>query len=219
MGDVRKGIVLILVLAVACLAVSTQSTLNVWGYKAVRGFYLMPYTDTVGVKVVGTDLDRAEILLTKGLAEEALHILEAELDFRLKRTIRVIIDDNLHTQGMSGYYQMGIVGIAPPSPSSLESMRYGPLLHEMTHLAVDYLAHGNYPAWLTEGIAVYLEVRYMGSTWVDMEQERAWSGIEVLDQVLNSWAGDEQAAAYWQSYVLVSYLYERGGRESILILF
>lgn len=214
MGVVRKTLVLAFVFAFACFAVSPQATVNVWGYKAMRGVYLLPYYEkSMVVNVIGGD----ETL--RSLANEVLLILEEELSFRSQRTITVIVDEKLSSQGMSGYYQLGIVAIAPPTPSALDRETvYGTMLHEMAHLAVDYLAHGNYPAWFTEGIAVYLELRYVGSTWVDIEQERAWSEIGMLDASLHSEVWDEQAAAYWQSYALVSYLYAIGGRESVVLL-
>ncbi|MDP3487482.1 MAG: hypothetical protein Q8S19_06070 [Bacillota bacterium] len=220
MGYLRKSIVLTLVLAVAFFAVSTQATVSVWGYRVVRGFYLMPFNaERVVVTLAKENAGHIEVPLIAALVDEALLILEAELSFRPQQTIRVIVGESLNSQGVSGYYQLGILAIAPPSPGSVDdNMRHGPMLHEMTHLAVDYLAHGNYPAWLTEGIAVYLEVRYVGSTWLDLEPERTWSEIGVPDEAFSSSAWDEQAAAYWQSYVLVSYLYELGGRDSVILL-
>lgn len=220
MGYMRKGVVLMVLLGLAFLAVSPQAVLNVWSYRAVRGFYTLPLArETALVEIVSGDVSGVETKLVEDLLGVTLQILETELNFRPQSTIRVIVDDGLILQDMSGSYQLGLVAISPPSLGSFDDNKlYGPMLHEMTHLAVDYLAHGNYPAWLTEGIAVYLELRHIGSTWIDVEQEKPWSEIEVLDQALNSGSLNGQAAAYWQSYTMVSYLYELGGQESLLLL-
>ena len=217
MGRVRKGVVLICVLAIACYAVSPQAVINVLGYKAVRAFHIGPFNAVV--KVVGVDVASAETDIIRARADEALRILENELDFRPQRSIGVLVDDRLTSRGISGYYQLGTIVIAPPSrDDSADNSLNGAVLHEMTHLAVDYLAHGNYPGWLTEGLATYLEVRHNGGTWIDLRLERKWSKIGDVERALNSRSMGDQAAAYWQSYMMVSYLYELGGPEAMMLM-
>jgi len=217
MSFVRKCVVLISVLAIACFAVSPQAVVNVWGYKAVRAFYIGPFTAVMNV--AGAHVAEADSDIVRALIDETLLILDDELEFRPQRSIRVLVDDRLTSRGISGSYQLGTIAVASPSRGTFDQNSLkGTLLHEMTHLAVDYLAHGNYPGWLTEGLAIYLEVRHSGATWIDLRLARTWSKIEDVEAALNSQSLDEQAAAYWQSYIMVSYLYEQGGSESITFL-
>ncbi|NPV69808.1 MAG: hypothetical protein HPY55_04045 [Firmicutes bacterium] len=75
-----------------------------------------------------------------------------------------------------GVYWAGVVGVVSPAAwgdmfgegQPLELFRrYNPLNHELTHLALDYAAGGNYPLWFSEGIAQIREYETTGYSWVN----------------------------------------------------
>jgi len=93
--------------------------------------------------------------------------------------------------------------------------RLNPLAHELTHYVLDDLTNGNYPHWFTEGLAQRVEYRQTGYLW--LEESAA------LDQRLYTLADLEerfdtlpnQALAYRESYLLVSYMAEAYGTEGL----
>lgn len=93
-------------------------------------------------------------------------------------------------------------------------MTSGPVVHELTHLAVDYATQGNYTRWFTEGLAQYEEYRMTGFRFEKplFEQGQLYSLAE-LDQKFDHSA--EQALAYYQSFSLVEYMMDRYGRDSV----
>ncbi len=41
-------------------------------------------------------------------------------------------------------------------------IKEGPMAHEFAHLLIDYITHGNYPRWYTEGVAQFVEKNITG---------------------------------------------------------
>ncbi|WP_427340526.1 peptidase MA family metallohydrolase [Caloranaerobacter sp. DY30410] len=71
-----------------------------------------------------------------------------------------------------GVYYSGVINILSPKLwiNDIENFnviyeKEGPIVHEFTHLIVDKITHGNYPMWLTEGIALYTEYKLTGFEW------------------------------------------------------
>lgn len=64
-----------------------------------------------------------------------------------------------------GIYWLGYINILAPSawisssPAELECVfrLLGPVAHEYTHYVIDHLTYGNYPRWLSEGLAQFTE--------------------------------------------------------------
>ncbi|TDA70724.1 MAG: hypothetical protein D9V47_00535 [Clostridia bacterium] len=90
----------------------------------------------------------------------------------------------------------------------------GPVVHELAHLAVDYRARGNYPRWLTEGIAQYVERELTGFV-MDAPGSRMgrWYPLEKMDRGFD--ALPDQGLAYRQSLALVDFLVDAHGYEVI----
>ncbi|HHV07873.1 MAG TPA: hypothetical protein GXX69_06635 [Firmicutes bacterium] len=88
----------------------------------------------------------------------------------------------------------------------------GPMVHEFTHLILDYKTDGNYPRWFSEGLAQYMELKYCGavlSASSDLCIARLYS-IQDLDSFTNL---DDEQLAYQQSLSLVEFMVETGGPE------
>ncbi|GEA14356.1 hypothetical protein E308F_05980 [Moorella sp. E308F] len=89
----------------------------------------------------------------------------------------------------------------------------GPVAHELTHLMVDEKARGNYPRWLTEGIAQYIEKELTGFTMPGSPDATGWYPLKAMDYGFDSLP--DQALAYRQSFLMVAYLVEKWGLPAL----
>lgn len=119
-----------------------------------------------------------------------------------------------------GVYWAGVIRILSPSdwiaarrPEEVAAVfrREGPIVHELAHLWVDYRAAGNYPRWLTEGLAQQVERAVTGYVFppAAAEAEGKWFPLADLDRDFDN-LGD-QALAYRQSLLLLDYLCQEYG--------
>ena len=124
-------------------------------------------------------------------------------------------------QSAMGVYWAGIIRVLSPA-AWIEGASYGemenefrssgPMAHEYTHLVVDYITRGNYPRWLTEGIAQYVEREVTGFSFSDSltSPEDGWFSLRELEQNFDTTEG--QAKAYRQSLAMMDYLEEEYGQ-------
>lgn len=94
----------------------------------------------------------------------------------------------------------------------------GPLAHELTHLLVDEISGGNYPRWLTEGLAQYVEQQITGFTLGEpgpYAKAHPYA-FAVLDKRFDQ--QEDQYLAYWQSLQAVRQLLARYGQERMMAL-
>lgn len=123
------------------------------------------------------------------------------------------------SQSAVGVYWAGAIRLLSPhawataasqEELALEFRSGGPLVHEYTHLVLDYLTDGNYPRWFTEGLAQWEEYRVTGYVWNDPDGDLTGRDVDALYSVheLESEFDslDNQALAYRQSLSLVTYL-------------
>jgi len=128
-------------------------------------------------------------------------------------------------EGAMGVYWSGVIRILSPDewldevPSRGREVLFsqqGPIAHEYIHLLVDYQTRGNYPRWLTEGLAQFGEKHLVG-----METEEG-VGLPLqfsLDE-LNKRFEDSQ----WQDYCyavsedLVGFLISSYGPDKVPLL-
>lgn len=98
----------------------------------------------------------------------------------------------------------------------------GPMVHEYTHYVLDQLVpHGNYPRWLSEGLAQYVEYRETGYLWLEpsnritlpLDEARLYR----LDELTRDFDDLENTAlAYRQAFLLVAYMMNNNlGREGV----
>lgn len=90
----------------------------------------------------------------------------------------------------------------------------GPLVHELTHLFLDYQSRSAYPLWFTEGLAQYWEMRLRGYVW--QEAGSAWrSSPHNLAELERNFAMLPESIAYQESHSLVHFLYQRIGNAGM----
>lgn len=123
------------------------------------------------------------------------------------------------SQSAVGVYWAGAIRLLSPhawapADSAGELARVfrsaGPLVHEYTHLVLDYLTDGNYPRWFTEGLAQWEEYRVTGYVWNDPDGDLAGRAPDELYSLHDLEAGfdslSNQALAYRESLSLVTYM-------------
>ncbi|WP_425059108.1 hypothetical protein SCACP_37730 [Sporomusa carbonis] len=119
--------------------------------------------------------------------------------------------------GAMGFYWGGIIQILSPkawmkdSQSVAEFMVNGPIVHEYTHLVLDYMTRGNYTRWFTEGLAQYVEYRVNGYEWVTADNGLGGKLYTMAELDGNFDGLPNQALAYRQSLALVRYIDEVHG--------
>ncbi len=113
----------------------------------------------------------------------------------------------------------------PPVDAVRQLWARGPFVHEYTHLILDRLIPGgNYPRWLSEGLAQYVEYMETGYLWLDQENQirspAASAGLYSLADLQRRFDSlDNMAMAYREAFLLVAYLedvYGTGGVNSLL---
>lgn len=126
-------------------------------------------------------------------------------------------------QGVMGVYWGGAIRVLAPSAwmdkPNLEGLIHeGPMAHELAHYLVDIRAHGNYPRWLTEGIAQYVERSVTGFSFGAAEKGPGWGAnpfsFTTLEQNMDN--STTQIEAYRQSLAAVDWLVERFGWDKLL---
>ncbi len=127
-------------------------------------------------------------------------------------------------EGAMGVYWAGVIRILSPSlwitetdPAKMREVfaTEGPMVHELTHLVVDYSTGGNYTRWFTEGIAQYTEVKLTGCP-LELKQIRDPDEIYPLsrmDREFDTLA--DQTLAYAESFQALNYLVDKYGEASL----
>lgn len=126
-------------------------------------------------------------------------------------------------QSAMGVYWAGIIRILSPTAwiesaaaTQLEEefRSSGPMVHEYTHLVVDYVSRGNCPRWLTEGIAQHVERDVTGFILSDqmIRLEEQWFPLSEIDVQFDTPEG--QSKAYRQSLAMIDYLTQEYGEEA-----
>lgn len=120
-----------------------------------------------------------------------------------------------------GVYYSGTINLLSPNlwikgdDIEQEYKNATPVIHEFTHLIVDEKTRGNYPLWLTEGLALFIEKETIGFEW--KEGIGGASNISLKD--LNDKFDEiEIGAAYRKSYEIIDRLNEQYEFDKINLL-
>ncbi|MDS1030546.1 peptidase MA family metallohydrolase [Bacillota bacterium LX-D] len=205
-------------------AVKKSVYLKTWDWDTLESpHFTLKYQPTEG--------NVAQLILST--AETAFQPVNNFLEFTPEGKIPVIVYPTQEQMNKSfgwdadenamGVYWAGVIRILSPndwvSDSSLlaeEFSKNGPMAHEYTHLVVDYLTKGNYPRWLTEGIAQYVEREVTGFQFpvpVVQGNDNNLYSLTQLDKQYDSLPN--QSLAYGQSLAAIDYYIETCGVESL----
>lgn len=205
------------------------------GYRAVRTIgRSLPlqttssvlYSDNFKLLYDG-DMEEAEAMLT--LLEAGLSDLQEWLPDHTPRPIVVRLHQSQaslqqalgsgdYAPTLGAYYLGKLELLAPqawrPDMLRADALAYyaleGPVVHELTHLFLDYQALGQYPIWFSEGLAQYWEMRLRGYVW--QEGGSAWQDApHSVADLTGSFASLPEAVAYQEAFSLVQFLYEKVG--------
>ncbi|HHW56034.1 MAG: peptidase MA family metallohydrolase [bacterium] len=125
--------------------------------------------------------------------------------------------------GAMGVYWAGVIQLLSPNswlPSdnpvrqSQLFLENGPVAHEFAHVVVDYKARGNYPRWLSEGIAQYVEYKINGVLWTGQGSSFD-QALYSLEELADFSGLENQNLAYRQALSLVLYMAEVHGEEKL----
>lgn len=182
-----------------------------------------------------TEGDKELAPLVLEMAEDYLSRVEQTLGFNHnKKKIPLVLygdEESLNKcfgwtgdKSAVGVYWAGTVRLVSPRvwarvlPDDTAGLRRifekeGPLAHEITHLLVDQTTGGNYPRWLTEGLAQYVEEQISGFTLEEpsSSSKAAVYSFSVLDEGFDN--QPDQLLAYWQSFQAVRHLLDNYGRD------
>lgn len=129
-----------------------------------------------------------------------------------------------------GAYWCGVIQLLSPrvwlspEPSTGSARAFwaeGPFVHEYTHYVLDRLIpYGNYPRWLSEGLAQYVEHKETGYVWLDetntIRPPVREAGLYRLIDLQRSFDRlPNTALAYRQAFLLVAYLEDTVGWSGI----
>lgn len=127
------------------------------------------------------------------------------------------------SQSPMGVYWAGNISILSPhywaaglEQGALQAVfqKENPIAHELTHLMVDHLSKGNYPRWLSEGLAQYTEKTLTNYTLPLPEEDTGFVEIEQLETQFDN--PEEQLQAYWQAREMVQFLIREYGWDKIM---
>lgn len=114
-----------------------------------------------------------------------------------------------------GVYYAGSIRVLTPrswicetGPGSVKEtfISSGPMVHEFTHLMVDYLTGGNYPRWFTEGLAQYEEYKLTGFEFNEPAGSVNQSLYSMRDIAENFDDLPNQSLAYREAFTAVRYI-------------
>ena len=115
-----------------------------------------------------------------------------------------------------GAYSGGKIAILDKAEDgSGGNMLKNSFVHELTHLVVDDLAGGNFPAWFTEGSALYMEYMLLDYEW---GRELGTADIYSIEELTEDFYRLDEYRAYRQAFIEVSAIIERGGWDGYLNL-
>lgn len=117
-----------------------------------------------------------------------------------------------------GVYWAGVIRVLSPKAwiegedLAARFQSEGPIAHEYAHFVVDYLASGNYPRWLTEGIAQRIERKITGYE-MPLTGTETFYPVEDMDSKFDLLPN--QSMAYRQSLAMVDFFVLTFGQDPL----
>jgi hypothetical protein len=171
------------------------------------------------------DADVADMVLQA--AERAYGPVNDALGFTPRDKVLIVVYPNAEElaksfgwpadQSALGVYWMGTIRVLSPRAWITDESDFherfwnsGPMAHEYTHYVVDHLACGNYPRWLTEGLAQREDRDLTGFVFALDRDDLAAQEPYKLRQLDSDFDDrDDQMLAYWQSLAAVEFMDEQ----------
>jgi hypothetical protein len=169
------------------------------------------------------------------IAEENYRGVDALLGYHVPKKIPIIIYPNKESLNKSfgwdaqenamGVYWAGVIRVVSPNDwlansNNMEEDFYqnGPIVHEYTHLVVDYMTKGNYTRWLTEGIAQWVEREITGFVFPKTTVKSVDELYSIKDMDNNFDSLRNQGLAYNQSLSMVDFFLHKYGMDNLRAL-
>lgn len=197
--------------------IAEETLLRTTGYKTIT-------TSNFIVRYQG---DQENAQMVTQAAEEAAREVDGYFGNTIDKRIPLIVyaDTGDLAQSMGwdrsqqamGVYWAGTIRVLDPAAWTqsedvyTEFYKNGPMVHEYTHMQIDYMTGGNYTRWFTEGLAQYVEKKVNGFQFTVPE----YSGEPyTLDELSKNFDQLDEARAYWQSLTAVEYIIEKYGAQA-----
>ncbi|HHT70732.1 MAG TPA: hypothetical protein GX016_04055 [Firmicutes bacterium] len=171
--------------------------------------------------------------LVLSAAEQAYSIITQEADFIPPHKTLVAVYPSTHElnavfgwspqESALGVYWGGAIRVLSPTAwiGDVDNEQLGqifwacgPMVHEFTHLILDYKTAGNYPRWFSEGLAQYMELKHCGAA-ISVSSELCLSRLYSINELEKFSQLDDELLAYEQSLSLVEFLVHVGGPDVI----
>jgi hypothetical protein len=190
----------------------------------------MPVWETEHFRIKYTPLDADIVPMVAEASEEAYSSVTALMGYSPKDKIIIVIQPTREelrkvfgwegTETAMGVYWGGSIQLLSPrlwmaGQTTADFIQSGPMVHEFTHLVLDYMTNGNYSRWFTEGLAQYMEYRVNGYEW-----RQASNKLSQQLYSMNELEGDfdrlpNQSLAYRESFMAVRYIAEVYGEDKL----
>lgn len=167
--------------------------------------------------------------VTADIIEKYYEDVCAYFNYYPKGDIPIIIynrkDDLIETIKLKGetpvgVYYSGTINLLSPNvwikEGDLDEYRKtSPVVHEFVHLIVDEKTRGNYPLWLTEGIALFIEEQTIGFQWNEGIGQTSTISLKDLN---DNFEHIRIEVAYRKSLEIIDYLNSKYEFDNINLL-
>jgi len=237
---VKKKGLLLLVLLLIVLSISSYRYVKVSLYPTIKDIEKTRMLRAVkDYQTIDTEhftirySDDIEIAkLTENIAEKYFDEVCSIFDYEPEEKVDIIIYNDKEallentrlnkSSSPMGLYYSGVISVLSPrlwvnngeDINEVYEMN-GPVVHEFTHYIVDEITNGNYPMWLTEGIALYTEYKTTGFEWGEGYSDSQDITIEELN---SNFSELDQGLAYRRSFEVVNSISEKWGFDKLNII-
>ncbi len=166
-----------------------------------------------------------EVKETVTLFQQAFSKLNDEFSFKSAQKPSIVLHgtvlDFINATGNPGWHggvtQGNTITLEPPSVLKEKGVLKTTIFHEAAHYFISAVTHGNCPAWLQEGFAVYFSGELKGMKDIEM---KIFSSFDEISHLTAGTKSRRRAtAAYITSSLMVRTLINKYGSKKLLFLF